>query len=55
MTGMKREDVKVRNLQPWTIGWDLNWNEGGEMDEAICQENNRFLEHYENLKIEGAQ
>ena len=41
--------------RPWTIGWDLNWNEGGEMDEAICQENNRFLEHYENLKIEGAQ
>jgi len=29
--------------QPWTIAWDIGWNEGGELQEYICQENNKFL------------
>ncbi len=29
--------------QPWTIAWDIDWVEGGELQEYICQENNRFL------------
>jgi hypothetical protein len=28
---------------PWTLAWDIPWNEGGELTEYICQENNQFL------------
>jgi hypothetical protein len=34
--------------KPWTIGWDVKWVPGAEMEEAVCQENNRYLEGYEN-------
>ena len=34
--------------KPWTIGWDVKWVPGAEMEEYVCQENNRYLEHYEN-------
>jgi len=29
--------------EPWTIAWDIRWNEGQELTEYICQENNKFL------------
>jgi hypothetical protein len=29
--------------EPWTIAWNINWVEGGELQEYICQENNKFL------------
>lgn len=29
--------------KPWTIAWDVNWAEGQELAEYICQENNQFL------------
>jgi hypothetical protein len=29
--------------EPWTIAWDTRWNEGQELQEYICQENNRYL------------
>jgi hypothetical protein len=29
--------------EPWTIAWDIPWNEGQELAEYICQENNQFL------------
>lgn len=41
--------------RPWTIGWDLRWNLGAEIEHAVCAENNRFLDHYENLEIPGAR
>jgi hypothetical protein len=28
---------------PWTIAWDIDWSEGQELAEYICQENNQFL------------
>ena len=28
---------------PWTVAWDIPWNEGAELAEYICQENNQFL------------
>ena len=28
---------------PWTVAWDINWNEGQELMDYICQENNKFL------------
>jgi len=28
---------------PWTVAWDINWSEGQELDDYICQENNKFL------------
>ena len=35
--------------KPFTIAWNLQWNEGEEIGEYVCQENNRFLEHYEGI------
>ncbi|MDC0598965.1 hypothetical protein OAP18_03920 [Gammaproteobacteria bacterium] len=29
--------------EPWTIAWDINWSEGQELADYICQENNKFL------------
>jgi hypothetical protein len=28
---------------PWTAEWDIRWNEGQELQDYICQENNKFL------------
>jgi hypothetical protein len=28
---------------PWTVAWDIPWMEGAELQEYICQENNKFL------------
>jgi hypothetical protein len=28
---------------PWTVAWDINWDEGSELQDYICQENNKFL------------
>ena len=39
--------------KPFTIGWDIRWVAGGEIEEYVCQENNRYLEHYANIQIEG--
>ena len=27
----------------WTVAWDIEWSEGQELAEYICQENNQFL------------
>jgi hypothetical protein len=29
--------------EPWTVAWDIPWSEGQELQEYICQENNKFL------------
>jgi hypothetical protein len=29
--------------EPWTVAWDVEWGEGEEIQEYICQENNQFL------------
>ena len=29
--------------KPWTVSWDINWSEGQELADYICQENNKFL------------
>jgi hypothetical protein len=29
--------------EPWTVAWDIRWDEGAELAEYICQENNKFL------------
>ena len=29
--------------EPWTIAWDINWSEGQELADYICQENNQYL------------
>ncbi|PYS34921.1 MAG: hypothetical protein DMG14_28305 [Acidobacteria bacterium] len=39
--------------KPFTIGWDIRWVPGVEIQEYVCQENNRYLEHYANIQIEG--
>jgi hypothetical protein len=28
---------------PWVVSWDIDWNEGSELQDYICQENNKFL------------
>jgi len=28
---------------PWTVKWDIRWNEGQELQDYVCQENNKFL------------
>ena len=28
--------------RPWTIAWDIRWELGEELEEVVCQENNRF-------------
>ena len=39
--------------KPFTIGWDIRWVPNAEIQEYVCQENNRYLEHYANIQIEG--
>jgi hypothetical protein len=39
--------------KPFTIGWDIRWVPSAEIQEYVCQENNRYLEHYANIQIEG--
>ena len=29
--------------EPWRVAWDINWIEGQELQDYICQENNKFL------------
>lgn len=29
--------------EPWTVAWDTSWTEGAELQEYICQENNKYL------------
>jgi hypothetical protein len=29
--------------KPWTVAWDINWNDGQELQDYVCQENNKFL------------
>lgn len=29
--------------EPWTVAWDIPWTEGAELQEYICQENNKYL------------
>ena len=29
--------------RPWTTEWSINWSEGQELQDYICQENNKFL------------
>jgi len=29
--------------EPWTVAWDIPWSEGAELQEYVCQENNKFL------------
>ena len=29
--------------KPWTVAWDIPWNQAGELQEYICQENNVYL------------
>ena len=31
--------------KPWTVQWNIPWNATGELQEYICQENNRYLNH----------
>ena len=31
--------------RPWTVQWNIPWNANGELQEYICQENNRYLNH----------
>ena len=28
---------------PWTVKWDIRWTEGQELQDYVCQENNKFL------------
>ncbi len=30
--------------QPWTAEWDIAWVEGQELQDYVCQENNKYLE-----------
>lgn len=30
-------------FEPWTVSWDIRWSEGQELQDYICQENNKFL------------
>jgi hypothetical protein len=29
--------------EPWTVAWNINWTDGQELADYICQENNKFL------------
>ena len=31
--------------KPWTVAWNIPWNQSGELQEYICQENNIYLNH----------
>ena len=28
---------------PWTVQWDIDWTDGQELQDYVCQENNKFL------------
>jgi hypothetical protein len=28
---------------PWTVAWDINWSDGQELQDYVCQENNKYL------------
>jgi len=30
-------------FEPWTVSWDIRWSENQELQDYICQENNKFL------------
>jgi hypothetical protein len=30
--------------RPWTAAWEARWWAGTELDEYICQENNKYLQ-----------
>ena len=36
--------------RPWTIAWDLRWNDGQELEHHMCQENNRFLRSFVEIE-----
>lgn len=29
--------------ESWEVAWDINWNDGSELQDYVCQENNKFL------------
>jgi hypothetical protein len=29
--------------KPWVVAWDINWNDGAELQDYVCQENNKYL------------
>ena len=29
--------------EAWTVAWDINWSEGQELADYICQENNKYM------------
>lgn len=29
--------------EPWKVAWDIDWIEGQELQDYVCQENNKFL------------
>lgn len=35
--------------RPWKIAWDIKWELGEELEEVVCNENNRFPEHYTDV------
>jgi hypothetical protein len=39
--------------RPWTLRHIIQWNPEGDIQEYVCQENNRYLENLPRLKIEG--
>jgi hypothetical protein len=41
--------------RPWTFGWDVRWVPEEEMNEYVCQENNRFLQFYGTSRLPGEQ
>ncbi len=43
-------DDPAAYTRPWTIGWDLRWNEGQELEHHMCQENNRFLRSFIDIE-----
>jgi hypothetical protein len=29
--------------EPWRVAWDIGWNDDQELQDYVCQENNKFL------------
>jgi len=29
--------------RPWTVAWNIKWWPGGQLDEYVCEENNRYI------------
>jgi hypothetical protein len=29
--------------RPWTVAWDIKWWPGGQLDEYVCEENNKYI------------